>query len=132
MSPLLDRRRAGGDLLGRTVNRGKAVLCAEENDSLWALRQPPLELGPDLHFRAPIGDSPSRGRWKWFIDDLLKLSFRQDPFDLLVVDTAVFNRETAFAQARSAAKPYGDGPSSLVPPADSATGSGRKRACLPG
>jgi hypothetical protein len=86
---LLDRRRAGGDLLGRTVYPGKTVLCSEENDCLWGLRQPPLDFGPDLLFHAPPDDCPSRGRWRRFIDDLSKLSFRDDPFDLLVIDTAV-------------------------------------------
>ena len=89
LSLLLDRRRAGGELLGRTVYPGKTVLCSEENDALWALRQPPLDFGPDLLFHKPAGDSPSRGRWKRFIDDLLELAFREDPFDLLVIDTAV-------------------------------------------
>jgi hypothetical protein len=89
VSLLLDRRRAGGALLGRTVYPGRTVLCSEEKDTLWALRQPPLDFGPDLLFHTPAGDSPSRGRWKRFIDDLLKLSFRDNPFDLLVIDTAV-------------------------------------------
>lgn len=89
LSLLLDRRRAGGQLLGRTVYPGKTVLCSEEKDALWALRQPPLDFGPGLLFHTPAGDCPSRGRWKRFIDDLLKLSFRDDAFDLLVIDTAV-------------------------------------------
>jgi hypothetical protein len=89
LSLLLDRRRAGGELLGRAVHPGKTVLCSEENDALWALRQPPLDFGPDLLFHAPIGDYPSRGRWKRFIDDLADLVFHDDPFDLLVIDTAV-------------------------------------------
>ena len=89
LSLLLDRRRAGGELLGGTVSPGKTVLCSEENDDLWALRQPPLDLGPDLLFHAPDGDRPSRGHWKRFIDDLAELSFRDDRFDLLVIDTAV-------------------------------------------
>ena len=89
LSLLLDRRRAGGELLGGTVFPGKTVLCSEENDALWALRQPPLDFGPDLLFHAPDGDFPSRGRWKRYIDDLLELSFRDNPFDLLVIDTAV-------------------------------------------
>jgi hypothetical protein len=89
LSLLLDRRRAGGELLGRTVFPGRTVVCSEENDALWALRQPPLDFGPDLLFHAPDGDFPSRGRWKRYIDDLLELSFRDDPFDLLVIDTAV-------------------------------------------
>jgi AAA domain len=63
LSLLLDRRRAGGELLGRAVHPGKTVLCSEENDALWALRQPPLDFGPDLLFHSPVGDRPSRGRW---------------------------------------------------------------------
>ncbi len=55
LSLLLDRRRAGGELLGRTVYPGKTVLCSEENDTLWALRQPPLDFGPDLLFHSPAG-----------------------------------------------------------------------------
>jgi hypothetical protein len=89
LSLLLDRRRAGGELLGRPVYPGKTVLCSEENDALWALRQPPLDFGPDLLFHTPVGDHPSRGRWKRFIEDLADLVFRDDPFDLLVIDTAV-------------------------------------------
>jgi hypothetical protein len=89
LSLLLDRRRAGGELLGGTVDPGRTVLCSEENDALWALRQPPLDFGPDLLFHAPAGDRPSRGHWKRYIDDLAELAFRVDPFDLLVIDTAV-------------------------------------------
>jgi hypothetical protein len=89
LSLLLDRRRAGGELLGRTVYPGKTVVCSEENEALWALRQPPLNFGPDLLFHAPLGGHPSRGHWKRFIDDLLGLLFRDDHFTLLVIDTAV-------------------------------------------
>src|SRR3989441_12245289 len=46
LSLLLDRRRAGGQLLGRTVWPGNTILCSEEHDRLWALRQPPLDFGP--------------------------------------------------------------------------------------
>jgi hypothetical protein len=88
LSLLLDRRRAGGQLLGRTVCPGKTILCSEENERLWTLRQPPLDFGPDLIFHYPGGDCPTRGRWKRFIDDMCKLWFRADPFDLLVIDTA--------------------------------------------
>jgi hypothetical protein len=34
LSQLLDRRRAGGELLSRTVFPGKTVLCSEDNDAL--------------------------------------------------------------------------------------------------
>src|SRR5437763_60496 len=41
LSLLLDRRRGGGQLLGRNVRVGRTMLCSEEEDLLWALRQPP-------------------------------------------------------------------------------------------
>src|SRR4029077_8987047 len=56
LSLLLDRRRAGGQLLGRTVWPGNTILCSEEHDRLWALRQPPLDFGPGLTFHAPGGE----------------------------------------------------------------------------
>jgi hypothetical protein len=88
LSLLLDRRRAGGQLLGRTVYPGRTLLCSEENERLWTLRQPPLDFGPELTFHRPDGDYPTRGHWKRFVDDLLTCWFRDDAFDLLVIDTA--------------------------------------------
>jgi hypothetical protein len=89
LSLLLDRRRAGGELLGRTVYPGKTVLCSEESWNLWALRQPPLDFGPDLLFHKPPSDYPTRPAWERYIDELCNLSFQDVPFDLLVIDTAV-------------------------------------------
>jgi AAA domain len=86
LSLLLDRRREGGQLLGRTVRPGRTILCFEENDRLWALRQPPLDFGPQLEFHRPLGD-PSPRRWRRFIDHLLELA--EDAFDLLVIDTVM-------------------------------------------
>jgi AAA domain len=87
LSLLLDRRREGGQLLARTVRPGRTILCSEENRSLWALRQPPLDFGPQLEYHHPIGDNPSPGRWRRFIDHLLGLA--EDSFDLLVIDTVM-------------------------------------------
>src|SRR5881275_2843369 len=84
LSLLLDRRRAGGQLLGRTVRPGRTILCSEENDQLWALRQPPLDFGPQLEYHRPLGGNLSPGRWRRFIDHLLELA--DDAFDLLVND----------------------------------------------
>ena len=53
LSLLLDRRRAGGRLLGRTVYPGKTVVCSEENELVWTLRQPPFDFGPNVIFHAP-------------------------------------------------------------------------------
>jgi hypothetical protein len=100
LSLLLDRRRAGGELLGRTVYPGKTILCSEENERLWTLRQPPLDFGPELIFHKPAGPCPARGPWKRFIDDLFNLSFRENPFDLLVIDTAVSFLPLAHRNAR--------------------------------
>src|SRR5262245_11960622 len=59
LSLLLDRRREGGQLLGRAVRPGRTILCSEENTTLWALRQPPLDLGKGLEYHHPIGDNPT-------------------------------------------------------------------------
>jgi AAA domain-containing protein len=87
LSLLLDRRREGGQLLGRTVRPGRTILCSEESTSLWALRQPPLNFGPQLEYHRPLGDNPSPGRWRRFIDHLLELA--EGAFDLLVIDTVM-------------------------------------------
>ena len=89
LSLLLDRRRAGGELLGRTVYPGKTILCSEEEELLWALRQPPLDFGPDLIFHQPPGPFPMRGRWNRFITDVCELVFDDNPSNLVVIDTAV-------------------------------------------
>src|SRR6516162_9832206 len=54
LSLLLDRRRSGGDLLGRRVLPGRTILCSEENRRLWELRQPPLDFGVELEFHKPL------------------------------------------------------------------------------
>src|SRR5262245_48688255 len=106
LSLLLDRRRGGGTLLGRTVYPGNTILCSEEHDRLWALRQPPLDFGPGLLFHRPPGDPPSRGRFRMFINDVIDLALSSPPagiaqasttdeegrdtwMNLLVIDTAV-------------------------------------------
>src|SRR5881275_310512 len=66
LSLLLDRRREGGQLLGRSVRPGQTALCSEESLSLWALRQPPLDFGSGLEFHRPIDSTPSPRRWRRF------------------------------------------------------------------
>lgn len=103
LSLLLDRRRAGGQLLGRPVRPGPTILCSEENSCLWALRQPPLDFGSQLEFHRPFGGNPSPGRWRRFIDHLL--DHVHYTFDLLVIDTimtflpAAQNNPTALRKA---------------------------------
>jgi hypothetical protein len=64
VSLLLDRRRQGGPLLGRTVRPGRTILCSEEHRLLWALRQPPLDFGPQLEYHNPIGGNPTPRKWR--------------------------------------------------------------------
>jgi hypothetical protein len=87
LSLLLDRRRAGGALLGRTVYPGKTIVCSEEDELLWALRQPPLDFGPDVIFHRPV--DTTRRCWADFIDNVLTLSSEEaGPIDLVAIDTA--------------------------------------------
>ena len=62
LSLLLDRRREGGQLLGRAVRPGRTILCSEEDNRLWALRQPPLDFGPRLEFHEPLEPVPTPAR----------------------------------------------------------------------
>src|SRR5436189_5220431 len=67
LSLLLDRRREGGELLGRSVRQGRTILCSEESNSLWALRQPPLNFGHQLQIHRPLEDNPTQETWRRFI-----------------------------------------------------------------
>src|SRR5882724_1742204 len=89
MSLLLDRRRDGGQLLGRTVRPGRTVVCSEENDRVWALREPPLDFGGRVEFCRPLDGPPSRGRWRRFMDYVFELHCEENPCDLAVIDTAL-------------------------------------------
>jgi AAA domain len=92
LSLLLDRRRAGGQLLGRAVWPGKTLVCTEESDLLWSLRQPRLDFGPGVTFRGRFGPIPSVADWQRFLDQLCDRCLEEEAagtFDLLVIDTAV-------------------------------------------
>ena len=86
LSLLLDRRRAGGQLLGRRVDEGNTILLSEEHRKLWALRQPPLDFGPNLTLHSPYTELPVIARWKQSIERMSELG--EYAFDLLVIDTA--------------------------------------------
>ncbi len=93
LSLLLDRRRDGGELLGRRVLPGRTILCSEENHLLWELRQPPLDFGSQLEYHRPRCLNTTPGRWRRFIDHLLELGL--DSFDLLAIDTVMSFLPTA-------------------------------------
>jgi hypothetical protein len=118
LSLLLDRRREGGRLLGRAVRYGRTILCSEENDSLWALRQPPLDFGPQLEYHRPLGGNPTPRRWRRFIDHLLELD--EDAFSLLVIDTvmsflpAAQNNPAALRKALNELRVVGNRPAGVL------------------
>ncbi len=85
---LLDRMRKGGLLLGQPVAAGKALVCSEDNDLLWALRQQRLDFGPEAQFCQPESGVPSRGRWGRFVDHVIGL-VESECFDLVVIDPIV-------------------------------------------
>jgi hypothetical protein len=87
LSLFLDRRREGGQLLGKAVRPGRTIVCSEEEPCLWSLRQPPLDFGPQLEFHSPLRERPTPRRWRRYIDHLLE--FFPEPFDLLVIDTVM-------------------------------------------
>jgi hypothetical protein len=81
---LLDRRRQGGQLLGKPVRPGATVVVSEADESFWARRQKGLDFGPHVCFCRP--DLSTFGRWRRFMSDLISLGFER-PFDLLVIDS---------------------------------------------
>jgi hypothetical protein len=81
---LLDRRRRGGQLLGKPVLPGSTILVTEEDDSVWARRQKQLDFGPHVCFCQP--DLSTLGRWRRFFDGLTSLGMER-PFELLVIDS---------------------------------------------
>ena len=85
LSLLLDRRHRGGSLLGKPVRVGRTIVCSEEQGLIWALRQPPLDFGPQVEFHCPLGGNPTWRKWRKYIDHLLELGL--DYYDLLVIDT---------------------------------------------
>jgi hypothetical protein len=90
LSLLLDHRHRAMPLLGRPVRPGRTIVCSEESQKLWALRQPPLDFGAELEYHRPFESVPSSEDWTGYIDHLLDLGDLEElAFDLLVVDTAM-------------------------------------------
>jgi len=85
LAMLLDRRRQGGELLGRRVRPGLTVVVSEEDASHWARRQRLLDFGPQVYFCRPLATLPPRKRWRRLFDHLFELEMKES-FDLLVID----------------------------------------------
>jgi hypothetical protein len=86
LSALLARLRAGGDLGGRTVSAGKAVVVSEEGGDHWLRRAERFALGDHLGWLCrPFRDRPSPAQWLALLDRLVELR-RTEAVDLFVID----------------------------------------------
>jgi len=84
LAMLLDRRRQGGALLGKTVQPGTTLVLTEEDFSLWGWRQQKLDFGPNVCFDNLA--TRSFDDLEEYIDWILRL-FLERPFELLVIDS---------------------------------------------
>jgi hypothetical protein len=102
LAALLARMGSGGDLAGRPVSPGRAVVVTEEGVNLWLLRLAKHGVGDWVQFAfAPFVRKPLPRQWGYLLDDLADVH-RRRPIDLVVIDplAAVLpGREEASAAA---------------------------------
>jgi hypothetical protein len=84
LAMLLDRRRQGGTLLGKTVQAGSTLVLSEENIYLWAWRQKKLDFGANVCF----DDLAVRDfrQLEKYLERLANLFYKR-PYELLVIDS---------------------------------------------
>ena len=108
VSLLLDRRREGGQLLGRTVGAGATIVVSEEEPRMWARRQATLDFGPRVcFFCRPFAGVPPLGRWRRFMDKISQL-VDEHKIDLLVLDPVACFLPAAENHAASLVKTLGE------------------------
>lgn len=89
LAALLARLGPGGDLAGRTVTPGRAVVITEEGAVLWARRLARHTVGDWATFAfRPFGRKPLDRQWQSLLDDLADLHVAR-PIDLVVIDPLV-------------------------------------------
>jgi hypothetical protein len=86
LAALLARMGTGGDLAGRRVTPGRAVVVTEEGAGLWLKRLFKHDIGEAVSFAfRPFVRKPLPRQWGYLLDDLADLN-RQRPIDLVVLD----------------------------------------------
>jgi hypothetical protein len=86
LAALLARLQAGGELGGRTVSAGKALVVSEEGDEHWLRRAERFALGGNLRWLCrPFPERPSPAQWLALLDRLVEMR-RTDGVDLFVID----------------------------------------------
>ncbi|HEY1381769.1 MAG TPA: AAA family ATPase [Gemmataceae bacterium] len=86
LATLLARLSTGGQLAGREVTPGRAVVVTEEGAFLWLVRMTRHDIGDGVSFAfAPYVRAPLPRQWGDLIEDLRELH-RRRPIDLVVID----------------------------------------------
>jgi hypothetical protein len=86
LAALLARLGAGGELAGRAVRPGRAVVVTEEGVSLWLKRMARHGIGDAVSFAfRPFVRKPLPRQWQFLLDDLAALHDR-NRIDLVVLD----------------------------------------------
>jgi hypothetical protein len=85
-SVLLARMKTGGQLAGRPLAAGQAVVVTEEGPNHWQRRHQQLDFGDHVGwFCRPFRGKPCLADWCAFVDGLADLHLRR-PYSLLVID----------------------------------------------
>lgn len=87
LSVLLSKLKAGGELAGRPLRAGRAVVVSEEGPSIWRDRGQALAFGEHVHWICrPFVGKPSQDEWRGLLGQIARLH-EQAPVDLLAIDS---------------------------------------------
>lgn len=109
LAALLARMGVGGELAGRRVSPGRAVVITEEGAGLWLQRFARHGIGDWASFAfAPFVHKPLPRQWGYLLADLTDLH-REERLDLVVIDPLVMvlpgQEETSAAAMTDALRP---------------------------
>jgi hypothetical protein len=86
LSALLAQLKTGGELGGRTVSAGRAVVVSEEGAEHWVRRAERFDLSGELRWLCrPFSGRPSREQWLALLDRLAELALTEE-VGLFVID----------------------------------------------
>jgi hypothetical protein len=86
LAALLQRMEHGGELAGRTVRPGKALVVTEEPKAKWVERREALALGDHVHIVSrPFPKRPNHAEWHTFTSHVTRLVVEHG-YDLVVFD----------------------------------------------
>jgi hypothetical protein len=87
VATLLQRMEHGGELAGRTVRPGKALVISEEPRAKWLERREALGLADHVHIVSrPFPKRPNHAEWLAFTSHITKL-VAENGYDLVVFDS---------------------------------------------